>query len=236
VNDRYDRDFSTVDLYTGFAYGHLLFDEWSADPVYRAMTDLLLADRPTGRVLDVGCGVGRFLYDSAPELPEVCFVGVDLSVNMCLRSHRILIGREPIPLPAWERRGRPGVIFDAPRDLSNVSLSIASAERLPFASMTFDVVAATLVLCRLTDPEKGLAEMVRMLKPRGRLLLATPFGFNTPGLWETFYPPDRLRSKMAMLGLEVETWIDGVKYREVFDIHGNAQEWNASVIAARLLV
>jgi SAM-dependent methyltransferase len=236
VSERYDRDFATVDLYTGFAYGHLLFGELSADAVYRTMRDLLLIERDVTAVLDVGCGVGRFLYDCAPVMTGARFVGVDLSANMCVRAQQILRGSEPIPLDVWERRGRRGVVFDAVRDLGNVSIARASAERLPFASMMFDVVASTLVLCRLGNPEQGLAEMVRVLKRGGRLLLATPFGFNEAELWERFYPPERLREKLEMLGLRVEEWVDGVMYREVFDVWGNAQEWRVTVIAARLMV
>lgn len=236
VSERYDRDFATVDLYTGFAYGHLLFDDWSADPVYRTMKDLLLVERGVGAVLDVGCGVGRFLYDCAPELPSARFTGVDLSTNMCVRSRQILCGTEPVALDVWERRGRHGTVFEAVRNFKNVSLARASAEQLPFASMTFDAVASTLVLCRLSNPEQGLAEMVRVLRRDGRLLLATPFGFNVPELWESFYPPDRLRMKMEILGLRIEQWIDGVTYREVFDVRGNSQDWKVTVIAARLMV
>jgi len=236
VSERYDRDFATVDLYTGFAYGHLLFDDWSADPVYRAMSSLLLQETGARKVLDVGCGVGRFLYDCAPQMPSAEFTGVDLSANMCTRARQILRGGEPIALDVWERRGRRGVVLHAARDLANVTIARADAERLPFLPMTFDAVASTLVLCRLPKPEQGLAEMVRVLKRNGRLLLATPFGFNASELWQSFYPPDKLRTKMELLGLRIEEWIDGVIYREVFDIRGNAQEWKVTVIAARLVV
>ena len=46
----------------------------------------------------------------------------------------------------------------------------ADAEELPFEDETFDDVVSTLVLCTVRDPTRALAEVHRMLKPRGRLL------------------------------------------------------------------
>ena len=234
--DPYDRDFLTVDGYTGFAYGHLLFGDGAAEGLYRTVEAFVLGRRTAASVLDVGCGVGRTLYDCAPLMPGTAFTGLDYSYNMCLRAARILQGTEPFPLHGWERRGRPGVIFEAVRNLSNVSLVQGSAEDLPFASMSFDAVIATLVLCRLRDPAKGLAQMVRVLKPGGSLLIATPLNFGRPEHWERFAEPARLRTELTMLGLEIEEWFDGLRYRETIDAHGNAHEYNVRVISARLTV
>ncbi|MBL8214398.1 MAG: class I SAM-dependent methyltransferase [Bryobacterales bacterium] len=232
--DPYDRDFQTVDAYTGFAFGHQLFGDGSGEGLYRTVDAFLLGRRSARSVLDVGCGVGRTLYDCAPLLSETAFTGLDYSYNMCLRAARILKGAEAFPLTGWERRGRPGVVFRSPRQLPNVSLMQGSAEDLPFAPMSFDAAVATLVLCRLRDPRKGLAEMVRVLKPGGRLLLATPLNFGTAENWERFVEPSRLRSELQMLGLSIDEWFDGLRYREVIDAHGNAHEYNVRIISATL--
>ena len=47
----------------------------------------------------------------------------------------------------------------------------AMAERLPFADAAFDTVVATLVLCTVADPAAALAEVRRVLRPEGALLL-----------------------------------------------------------------
>ena len=52
-----------------------------------------------------------------------------------------------------------------------VTLTQAPAEVLPFADGTFDSALATLVFCSVDDPERGLREVHRTLKPGGALLL-----------------------------------------------------------------
>jgi SAM-dependent methyltransferase len=49
-------------------------------------------------------------------------------------------------------------------------LERAPAEELPFADASFDTVVSTLVLCTVTDPERAVAEVARVLRPGGRLL------------------------------------------------------------------
>ena len=47
---------------------------------------------------------------------------------------------------------------------------VAPAERLPFADAAFDTVVSTLVLCTVPEPERAVAEILRVLKPGGSLL------------------------------------------------------------------
>jgi ubiquinone/menaquinone biosynthesis C-methylase UbiE len=52
-----------------------------------------------------------------------------------------------------------------------INLTQAAAEELPFADNTFDSVVATLVFCSVTDPQRGLREIMRVLKPGGSLYM-----------------------------------------------------------------
>ena len=52
-----------------------------------------------------------------------------------------------------------------------IRLTQAPVEALPFADETFESVVATLVFCSVTDPQRGLREIKRVLKPGGTLLL-----------------------------------------------------------------
>lgn len=52
---------------------------------------------------------------------------------------------------------------------SNIPFIEADAQELPFPSETFQIVSVSFGLRNVTDTDRGLAEMVRVLKPGGRL-------------------------------------------------------------------
>ena len=98
------------------------------------------------RVLDVGCGNGYVLSKYASEGADV--TGIDITptaVNIC-RERFALLGL----------RG---------------DFQVADAQRLPFSSDTFDCVCSMGVLHHVPDTEKAVAEIWRVLKPGGRLII-----------------------------------------------------------------
>jgi ubiquinone/menaquinone biosynthesis C-methylase UbiE len=104
-----------------------------------------VCSRATGRVLEVAIGTGRNL----PFYPtDVTLTGVELSPAM------LAIARQRAA-----DRGR------------EVELHEGDAEALPFADASFDTVVCTLSLCTIPDHAKAIAEMHRVLRPGGTLLL-----------------------------------------------------------------
>src|SRR5256885_7740616 len=61
----------------------------------------------------------------------------------------------------------------------------APAESLPFEDGTFDTVVSTLVLCTVSDPERALAEVERVLKPDGQLLFLEHI-LDPSGRWQAW--------------------------------------------------
>ncbi|MEJ2577858.1 MAG: class I SAM-dependent methyltransferase [Kineosporiaceae bacterium] len=113
---------------------------------YLAATRPWLCGRATGEVLEVGVGTGLNL----PHYPaRVQLTGVELSEGMLGQARRRAadLGR-----PADLRQG--------------------DAHALPFPDARFDSVLCSFALCGITDPPRALAEMVRVLRPGGLLLLA----------------------------------------------------------------
>ncbi|MEE6259735.1 class I SAM-dependent methyltransferase [Plantactinospora sonchi] len=101
--------------------------------------------RARGRTLEVAIGTGRNLsrYHDAVDL-----VGVDLSPGMLAVARR-----------RAEELGRP------------VELREAAAEHLPFPDAGFDTVVCTMAVCAVADRAAAIAEMYRVLRPAGTLLL-----------------------------------------------------------------
>jgi len=59
----------------------------------------------------------------------------------------------------------------AQKKANSVQLVQANAETLPFAESTFDAAFATLVFCSIPNPEKAFAELKRIIKPNGKIIL-----------------------------------------------------------------
>jgi SAM-dependent methyltransferase len=114
----------------------------------RAWHELLsrLVDRTPSRVLDVGCGTG-FLALRFAELGH-SVTGVDLSSPMIERARE-----------------------KAEQEDVYVEFLLGDAVDLDLPDGTFDVVIARHVIWNLPEPERGVAEWLRVLRPGGQLAL-----------------------------------------------------------------
>ncbi len=59
----------------------------------------------------------------------------------------------------------------ARRKTNDICLVQADAENLPFSENLFDAAFATLVFCSIPKPEKAFAELKRVVKPNGKIIL-----------------------------------------------------------------
>jgi len=99
----------------------------------------------SGEVLEVAIGSGLNL----PAYPaDVTLTGIDFSEEMLAiaRARSVELDR-------------------------GVTLRQANAHALPFADATFDTVVCTFGLCAIPDIDRAVAEMQRVLRPGGRLVL-----------------------------------------------------------------
>ncbi len=107
-----------------------------------------IAGADLGRVLDVGCGTAALLPRlGAWSARFTAYTGLDLAPEM-LRMAR-------------------AKAEDAPR----TAFVAGSAEALPFRVASFDTAVSASVMHYWDAPEAALAEMRRVLRPGGRLLL-----------------------------------------------------------------
>lgn len=120
-----------------------------------------------GVVLDLGCFIGEKLWQ-LPKGRNYLAVGIDIA------------------LPALQIAKKVG--------FPNHKFIAADAQNLPFKNNSIDIVLAFDVIEHLTNPEKGFAEIARVLKPDGKLLLHIPIKDNK---WSLFWFKQKLFPKTA---------------------------------------
>lgn len=120
-------------------------------PAYhRAVAEARLPAGAT--VIDVGCGTGRAL----PAL------------RAAVGSKGVVLGADFTPQMLAVARARART--------EHASLLLADAHHLPLATASVDAVFAAGLLSHLTDAVAGLAELARITRPGGRLILFHPSG------------------------------------------------------------
>ena len=117
--------------------------------VWKAYTVAVAAVQPGMKVLDIAGGTGDLARAFAPQVGVAgCVVLSDINEAM------LRVGRD--------RLLDEGVV---------VPTAVCDAERLPFASGTFDLLSVAFGLRNMTRKDIALAEMARVLRPGGRLLV-----------------------------------------------------------------
>jgi ubiquinone/menaquinone biosynthesis C-methylase UbiE len=104
-----------------------------------------LDPQPGQKILDAGCGDGTLAVEVA---------------SRCRELHAIDIAGNALGPKA--------------RALPNLHFAKMNVEQLAFADGTFDQVVSVETLEHVLDPHRALAELHRVLKPRGRLVITYP--------------------------------------------------------------
>lgn len=108
----------------------------------------LLALSPEHRLLDVGFGGGVLMKEALQRAPRGFVAGIEISEPMLKLARRRF--QDEV------RKGR-------------MEVKEGSAAAIPYSDASFDRVAAVNTLHFWPEPEKGLREVLRVLRPGGRL-------------------------------------------------------------------
>jgi ubiquinone/menaquinone biosynthesis C-methylase UbiE len=117
---------------------------------YRVALSLLQGFKPEGLLLDIGSGNGSQTEFFARNLKQA--IGLDLQVSRLPGFRRVL----------------------QQRNITNITLLGGNAEALPFRNQTFDYVTCFEMLEHVKDQDRTLAEIRRVLKPEGALIMSVP--------------------------------------------------------------
>jgi SAM-dependent methyltransferase len=131
-----------------------------------------LAPKPSLRWLDVGCGNGAFTEMLVERCAPVIVQGIDPS-----EAQLAFARTRPASRVAQFRQG--------------------DAMALPFPDDTFDVAVMPLVIFFVSNPAKGVAEMVRVVCPGGAV---------TAYAWDMIgggFPYEALQAEMRSMGVAV---------------------------------
>ena len=179
-----------------YVHGYSQREAVRLDDQSRTLSELLHADEvyPAGSlVLEAGCGTGcqtRFL---AANNPDSSFVCVDISPDSLNQARN-----------AAKERG-----------FNNIRFEQASIFELPFEDGKFDYVFVCFVLEHLADPMKALSELMRVLKPGGRITVIE--GDHGSAY---FYPDSALarRSIQCLVDLQAQSGGDALIGRRLYPL------------------
>jgi SAM-dependent methyltransferase len=158
--------------------------------------------QPGDRVLDVGSGFGRHVYECARRGARV--VALDYAADEVV-----------------ETRDTLAAMVEAGEITADKLIGVLRGDAcsLPFPDATFDVVITSEVLEHIQDDVAAIAEMVRVLKPGGRFAATVPAWLPETINWKLsdeyhapksvgghvrIYAKTELAAKLRSAGLEVD--------------------------------
>lgn len=136
-----------------------------------------VAPMARGRLLDVGCGDKPFERIFRPHVDE--YLGIEHKATFYATAANL-------------GPSRPDYFYDG--------------DRLPFEDGSFDTVLSIQVLEHTPHPRQLVAEMARVLKKEGALILAAPFSFRLHEEPHDYfrYSPHGLRELCSEAGLAID--------------------------------
>ena len=161
-------------------------DEARARAEYLSLLELV----PGQRVLDVGCGSGVVARDAARRVqPNGHVVGID-------------------PSPALIDAAQE--LTDASEVAGRVSFQVGDCRALSVRDGCFDAAVAATVLTHVPDAQRAVLEMIRVVRPGGRVGV-----FDFDGDAVLFAHPDRALTRRIVAALSDHAAVNGWLVREL---------------------
>ncbi|MFK8104641.1 MAG: methyltransferase domain-containing protein [Saprospiraceae bacterium] len=204
---------------------HLADQSWGSYP-FQPIFDFAEKHYPKTteiNILEIGCGVGRWIATLAKDYPLSNCWGIDYSYQMLKRANEFWVDGQAVLIDlrnkGLDQQSQKG------EQLDNLKFGLAKAEKLPFAENSQQLVVSSFLLDRLEDPMKALEEMYRVLRPTGKLIVISPLNFKKAEHWKTYSPPSKLSTILKGIGFEILDWKEAIIVKEPLDGRGNLVRW-----------
>lgn len=158
--------------------------------------------QPRTEVLSVGCGPGVILNAVAELHPSLRATGIDISADRIQQA------------------------IQRNRDNPRLKFVGGDAQAMPLPSDTYDLVYSRMLLQYLREKQKAVAEMVRVCKPGGTVLLQDLDG---QLLWHYPEDPDMQRAVEKVMTALALSGFDPLVGRKLFSLAQNAGLENLNV-------
>jgi len=150
------------------------------DGRYIVISKLAHADKPL-KVLDVGCGTGRYLKNLLEDAPQNTYFAVDFSQQVLDQIEEKEI------IKCWGRHCQ-----------------------LPFSDNEFDYVYSCEAFCHVIDIESGIREMVRVTKEGGVIAIVDKnkdnYGVMDIAEWEQWFDEKELKGIMSKYCKDIQVY------------------------------
>lgn len=218
------------------------------EPVARQIAEAIervADDQPQARFLEVGIGTGRIAVPLAERGRD--YTGIDISQQMLNRLEaKLRASRWREQNPAWGSQPDEDVAqestaqrFTQPGGQGSLRLVVADMTMMPFHDASFDAVIAAHVFHLVGNWQKGVQEILRIVRPGGvflrcrdegeqegprdiwrewhRIALELGGGDDRPGAFEPPITAWLQEQGMHTERLDVLTWQQMITPREIFE-------------------
>lgn len=180
----YDNETTMLETYMpglllSYAYTTILYEK---NHLY--LTEFLPRINSSMHGMEVGFGEGFYLWEILKKFPDIRLTGFDISVHAMKFADHLL-----------KTAGFEGAQYE----LKEANIF----EGLPLEDDEMDFATFAEVIEHIPNPEKGLREVVRVLKPNGILYLTTVMNSNHMDHISNFSSVDEVRQLLTHAGLEI---------------------------------
>ena len=138
------------------------------DKLWRKKAIRLLSNKSVEKLLDIATGTGDFAIEALKLNPKQ-IIGADISDGM------LQVGKEKVKKKKIDHI---------------ISFELGDAENLNFTDNTFDAITVGFGVRNFENLEKGLADMYRVLKPKGQVAIlefSKPKNFPVKQLYHFYF-------------------------------------------------